>query len=480
MNIEQVDTARFEFALSMSVHQLFVPTFIGVMFMAAILQTLFIHKGDADYHKGARLLVSLMTPVFFLLMVTGIATPPLKEDWSVFTQVSHAMLGDESTQLLSVLALVTVSSSAFALWAWRWCSHNVMAIALWIVPFACAIGESPAIILNGWMQNPVGSEVNAELGVTLTSAIEYLTNPMATQRILHFFTGALMVGAGVLATISAFYLLRYKAEFAKKWLTIASVTGFILALLAAIGGDIHGRTVHQTQPMKLAQIEALWETQQSESHLVLAAMPNMETESNDFEITIPKVLGWMLNGTEDKPVLGIKELRDQAEIRIKKGLEIGASDADKAYARLVLKHSDTMQAATEKDITMAAQDTVNNVPLSFWAFRAMVGGGLLLLCIYGFNAYSLIRKKSLGNVMTKLTLIAYPTALISYLSGWIVSEVGRQPWVVYEILPTFVGAGNFIDGKTFGFSSTELLIIYAIVMPIAMFRWCIVLRKQAV
>ncbi|OZS42313.1 cytochrome ubiquinol oxidase subunit I [Photobacterium sanguinicancri] len=477
MSIELVDTARLEFALSMSVHQLFVPTFIGVMFMAAILQTLYLKQGDLDYQKGVRLLVSLMSPVFFLLMITGIATPPIGEDWAVFEQVSHAMLGEQSKTMLGLCALITISSSALALWGWRWFSDKVMTVILWIVPFACTIGEAPAIILNGWMQHPVGSEVNSELSVTLISAFEYLTNPMGTQRIYHFFSGALLVGASVLATLSAFYIVKNKAEFATKWLKVSSIVGFILTLSSVISGDIHGREVHQTQPMKLAQIEALWETQQSGAHLVLAALPNMERESNDFELAIPNVLGWMLNGTEDKPVLGIKDLRDQAEERILRGLDANASNDDKAYAQLVLKHTNNMANATSEDVKAAAQDTVNNVPLLFWAFRAMVGGGIILLCLYGYMAYRSLYNKTISSSVITLTLAVYPIAIISYLSGWIVSEVGRQPWVIYEILPTFLGAGDFIGETTHGFSSVELLTIYAISIPIAIVRWFFVVRR---
>ncbi|MGF1694488.1 cytochrome ubiquinol oxidase subunit I [Vibrio lamellibrachiae] len=478
MNINLIDTARLEFALSMSVHQLFVPTFIGCMLMAAILHTLYLKKGDEDYRKGTRLLVKLMSPVFFLLMITGIATPPIGEDWAVFEKVSHAMLDEQSKTMLGACALITISTSAIALWGWRWFNDKVMLVALWIVPFACTIGEAPAIMVNGWMQNPVGSVVNDSLTVTLTSALEYLTNPMATQRLFHFFNGALLVGTSVLASLSAFYILKKKRNFASKWLQVASITGFLLALSSAVSGDIHGRTVHQTQPMKLAQIEALWETQESSAHLVIAALPNMTTESNDFEIAIPKILGWMLNGTEDKPILGIKELRHQAELRIKQGLEANARNEDKAFARLVLKHADSLEEATNTDIKAAAQDTVNNVPLLFWAFRAMVGGGIFLLGLYGFGAYRLLNNTTLPVLITKLAIVAYPVAIVSYLSGWIVSEVGRQPWVIYEVLPTFIGAGDFVSGTTHGFSSIELLSIYAIAIPLAALRWYAIIKEQ--
>ncbi|ABV86446.1 cytochrome ubiquinol oxidase subunit I [Shewanella pealeana] len=497
------DSARLEFALSMMVHQIFVPLFIGLMLVTAIFETLYVTKSNAEYKSAAQFIGKLCLPIVFVLIITGILTPPMPEDW----QQLDIFINSVFSEYVGLLG--TIVSTGMMLWltavslfyvGWRYLPAKVHLFITWLLPFICAYTELPVIVLNGWMHDPSSAmqfDINT-MTYQASSLLEIVSTPMASTRFAHMFTGAFLIGGVTLISLSCYYLQKNRQQaFAQTGVVIGASIGLCFSLFAIFSGDIHGRDVHQAQPMKLAQLEALWKTQQDGADLVLFALPDQQAEENRFEVKIPKVLGWMLSGTDDtQPVKGIKQLRAENMQRIRNGLLahqaiaayssssnkqakrelIQAHQQDLGYAELVRKYNPDLIEVTEEQIRLAANDTVNNVCLLFFSFRVMVGAGIFILLLSSYWIYLAIkgRVNSVSTRLLKLSTYALPIPFIAYLSGWLLSEYGRQPWVIYGVMPTLQGAGSFATGQTNGFQLPTLLMSYAalfLILGVILARW---------
>lgn len=493
------DTARLEFGLSMMVHQIFVPLFIGLMLVTAIFETLYISKSNPEYRSAAQFIGKLCLPIVFILIITGILTPPMPEDWqkldlfinSVFSEQVGLLGMIVSTGMLIWLIAVTLFYVG-----WRYLPAKLHLAITWLLPFICAYTELPVIVLNGWMHDPSSAmqfDINT-LTYQAASLYEIVTTPMASTRFAHMFTGAFLIGGVTLISLSCYYLQKNRQQaFGLAGVVIGASIGVCFSLFGLLTGDIHGRDVHQAQPMKLAQLEALWESEEDGADLVLFALPDQQEEKNHFEIKIPKLLGWMLSGTNETAVKGIKQLRAENTQRIRHGLlarqaitrYLDGSSADKqadreliqtyqhdlGYAELVRKYNPQLIEVTEEQIRSAANDTVNNVSVLFFSFRVMVGSGVFILLLSSYWIYLAAKGKlqSASNRLLKLSTYALPIPFIAYLSGWLLSEYGRQPWVIYGVMPTLQGAGTFPTGETHGFHVPELLMSYGVLAVI--FGW---------
>ncbi|ABZ75733.1 cytochrome bd ubiquinol oxidase subunit I [Shewanella halifaxensis HAW-EB4] len=494
------DTARLEFGLSMMVHQIFVPLFIGLMLVTAIFETLYVTKSNAEYKSAAQFIGKLCLPIVFVLIITGILTPPMPEDWQQLDLFINSVFSEY------VGLLGTIVSTGMLIWltavvlfyiGWRHLPAKLHLFITWLLPFICAYTELPVIVLNGWMHDPSSAmqfDINT-MTYQAASLYEIVTTPMASTRFAHMFTGAFLIGGVTLISLSCYYLQKNSQQaFGQAGVVIGASIGLCFSLFALFSGDIHGRDVHQAQPMKLAQLEALWETEQDGADLVLLALPDQQAEKNHFEIKIPQLLGWMLSGTDSsEQVKGIKQLRAENMQRIRNGLLarqaitrysddsstdkqadrdlIQAYQHNLGYAELVRKYNPQLIDVTEEQIRSAANDTVNNVSVLFFSFRVMVGAGLFILLLSSYWVYLAAKGKlqSASDRLLKLSTYALPIPFIAYLSGWLLSEYGRQPWVVYGVMPTLQGAGTFSAGETHGFHVPTLLMSYGVLAVI--FGW---------
>lgn len=494
------DTARLEFGLSMMVHQIFVPLFIGLMLVTAIFETLYISKSNLEYRSAAQFIGKLCLPIVFILIITGILTPPMPEDW----QKLDLFINNVFSEQVGLLGLIV--STGMLIWliavtlfyvGWRYLPAKLHLAITWLLPFICAYTELPVIVLNGWMHDPSSAmqfDINS-MTYQAASLYEIVTTPMASTRYAHMFTGAFLIGGVTLISLSCYYLQKNRQQvFGLAGLVIGASIAVCFSLFALLSGDIHGRDVHLAQPMKLAQLEALWETEQNGADLLLFAQPDQQEEKNHLEVKIPKLLGWMLLGTDsNEQVKGIKQLRAENMQRIRNGLLArqaitrysGESSTDKqtdraliqayhrdlGYAELVRKYNPQLIDVTEEQISSAANDTVNNVSVLFFSFRVMVGSGLFILLLSSYWVYLAAKGKlqSASNRLLKLSTYALPIPFIGYLSGWLLSEYGRQPWVVYGVMPTLQGAGTFATGETHGFQIPVLLMSYGVLAVI--FGW---------
>jgi cytochrome d ubiquinol oxidase subunit I len=298
----------------------------------------------------------------------------------------------------------------------------------------------------------------------LTSIADVILNPVAQSKFVHTVSAGYVLGAMFVLSISAWYLLRGRnTEFAKRSMTVAASFGLAASLSVVVLGDESGYTVSENQKMKLAAIEAMWDTEAPPASFTAFGFPDVAERKTHFAIHIPWVMGLIGTRSLDGVLPGINQLVEEAEQRIGNGmkayramqaLRINRDDAaarvefethkgDLGYALLLKRVMADPAAATPTEIRKAADSTIPNVPVLFWAFRIMVGCGMYFIALFAFSFW-LASKRELERHRwyLKAALWSLPLPWLAIELGWIVAEYGRQPWAIEGVLPTALGVSS--------------------------------------
>ena len=306
-----------------------------------------------------------------------------------------------------------------------------------------------------------------------------------------YVTGAIFV-----LSISALYLLRGRhIELAKRSMTVAASFGLASALSVVVLGDESGYTASENQKMKIAAIESMWETEPAPAPFTIFGLPNQAMHRTDYEIRVPWMLGLIATRSIDKTMPGINDLVVEAEQRIRSGLvayaaledvradrgnaaaraKLSEHGDDLGYALLLKKIRPDIAHATEADIRASAWGTVPAVAPLFWSFRIMVALGFFFIALFAVAFYlASARKLQAYPLFLKVAVYSLPLPWIAAELGWIVAEVGRQPWVIDGVLPTFLAVSSLSAGNVLttlvgfiGFYSALLVVdIYLMIKAI--------------
>jgi cytochrome d ubiquinol oxidase subunit I len=296
-----------------------------------------------------------------------------------------------------------------------------------------------------------------------------LFNPVAQAKFVHTVSAGYVTGSMFVLAISAWYLLHGRhVEIAKRSMTVAASFGIASALCVVVLGDESGYTAGVNQKMKIAAIEAMWNTEPAPASFTLFGIPDLATHTTRYEIKVPWVLGLIATRSIDKPVPGINDLVADAQSRIQDGLvaynalrairhdpgnaslraTLDAHVANLGYALLLKRWRPDIENATAADIANTAASTVPDVPVLFWAFRLMVGLGFWFIALF-VVAFFLSARSMLDRYRAFLWLgfLSLPLPWIAAELGWIVAEYGRQPWAIEGVLPTFLGVSSTAVGN---------------------------------
>jgi cytochrome d ubiquinol oxidase subunit I len=321
------------------------------------------------------------------------------------------------------------------------------------------------LIANGWMQHPVGARFNLEtMRMEVTDFAAVVFNPVAQSKFVHTVSAGYVTGAVFVLAVSAFYLLKGRNQgLAMRSMTVAASFGLASALSVVVLGDESGYTAGANQKMKIAAIEAMWETEPAPAGFTVFGLPNQTDRATHYEIRVPWMLGLIATRSVDGQVMGIKDLVARAHERIESGMvaygamqDLHAHRGDPAltktfddhvsdlgYALLLKRYTPDVVHASAAQIDAAAWDTVPTVAPLFWSFRVMVGLGFLFIALFAV-AFWQSSRRTLGRSRTFLwiCLWALPTPWIAAELGWYVAEAGRQPWTIDGVLPTFLSASS--------------------------------------
>jgi cytochrome d ubiquinol oxidase subunit I len=486
-----VSLSRLQFAATAMYHFLFVPLTLGLSWILVIMESVYVMTGREIYRDMTKFWGKLFGINFAMGVTTGITLEfQFGTNWAYY---SH-YVGDIFGTPLAIEGMMAffLESTFVGLFFFGW--KRLSRVQHLGVTFLVALGSSLSalwiLIANGWMNNPVGAEFNFEtMRMELVSISDVIFNPVAQVKFVHTVAAGYVTASMFVLGISAFYLLKARdIPFALRSFAIAAGFGLASTLSVIVLGDESGYTAGEVNKVKLAAIEAEWETEAAPAGLTLVGIPNNDTERTDYAVKIPYVLGLIATRSTDKQVTGIKELKAQHEVRIRNGMLAYAAltrlkggdkspearaaflalKPDLGYGLLLKKYTPNVIDATEAQIKMAVNDTIPKVAPLFWSFRIMVGLGVLFLFIFSASFYFLIRKRlARQRWLLKLAVVAIPLPWVAAELGWVVAEYGRQPWTIAGILPTHLSASN-IPASSLYVSLAGFIVFYTLLLVIEM------------
>ncbi|MEW9304178.1 cytochrome ubiquinol oxidase subunit I [Labrys neptuniae] len=459
-----VDLSRLQFAATAMYHFIFVPLTLGLSILVAIMESVYVMSGNPVWRRMTLFWGTLFGINFAMGVATGIVMEfQFGMNWSYY---SH-YVGDVFGAPLAIEGLMAFFMEATFIglffFGWDRLSKVAHLAVTWLVALGANFSALWILIANGWMQNPVGSVFNPDtMRMEITDFIAVIFNPVAQAKFVHTVSAGYVAGSMFVMAVSAFFLLRGRhRELARRSMVVAASFGLASALSVVVLGDESGYVATEHQKMKIAAIEAMWETEPAPAGLTLFALPGKD--GNRYEVKVPWVLGLITTRSLNKELPGIRTLVEHAEVRIRNGIQASASlDAirkdpnDKAareafakqwpdlgYALLLKRYRADIQNATPEEIQRAALDTVPGVAPLFWSFRVMVALGFYFIAFFGL-AFLMSCRHRLGEnrAFLRVALWSLPLPWVAIEAGWLVAEYGRQPWAIEGVLPTFYAASG--------------------------------------
>ena len=487
-----VDLSRLQFAVTALYHFLFVPLTLGMTFLLAIMESVYVMTGKQVYKDMVKFWGKLFGINFALGVTTGLTMEfQFGTNWAYY---SH-YVGDIFGAPLAIEGLMAffLESTFIGLFFFGWdrLSRVQHLGVTWLVALGSNLSALWILIANGWMQNPVGAEFNYEtMRMELSSFGALLFNPVAQVKFVHTVSAGYVTGAVFVLAISSYYLLRKRdLAFARRSFAIAAVFGLASTLSVILLGDESGYEIGDVQTTKLAAIEAEWNTEPAPAAFTLFGLPNQEQQRTDYAVKIPYLMGIIATRSVDKQVTGIKDLIAQHEVRIRNGMtayglleklrhgdktpaNIDAFNAvkqDLGYGLLLKKYAPNVVDASEANIKKASLDTIPNVFTMFWTFRLMVLSGFLTLVLFVLASWASIKRNAEKKPwLLRFAVCALPLPWIATQTGWIVAEHGRQPWSIAEVLPVHLSASSLSAGDVMG-SLLALIAFYTVLLVIEMY-----------
>ncbi|MDQ2094961.1 cytochrome ubiquinol oxidase subunit I [Rhodalgimonas zhirmunskyi] len=466
--LDLVELSRLQFAMTAMYHFLFVPLTLGLSVIVAIMETVYVMTNRPIWRQMTKFWGTLFGINFVLGVATGITMEfQFGMNWSYY---SH-YVGDIFGAPLAIEGLMAFFLEAtfvgLFFFGWDKLSKQGHLMVTWLVAIGSNFSALWILIANGWMQNPVGAEFNPQtMRMEMTSFFDVVFNPVAQAKFVHTASAGYVTAAVFVLGVSAWYMLKQRhCELARRSIAVASVFGLASAMSVVMLGDESGYDISENQKMKMAAIEAMWDTQEAPASFTLVGLPNREARETKWAIHVPWAMGLIGTRSLTEEIPGINQLVEENVGRIKNGtiaydalMQIRANKGvmtdelkaqfeehsdDLGYAFLLKRYIDDPREATPEQIQQAADDTVPGVFPLFWAFRLMVALGFSFIAVMAYFAYrASFKGMQFPRVALWFAVIIIPTPWIAAELGWFVAEFGRQPWTVDGILPTALSVSH--------------------------------------
>ncbi len=398
-----VELSRLQFALTALYHFLFVPLTLGLSVILAIMETVYLMTGREVWKR----MVKYWGVLFGINFALGVATGLTMEfqfgtNWAYY---SH-YVGDVFGVPLAIEGLMAffLEATFVGLFFFGW--ERLTKFQHWITTWLLALGTNLSalwiLIANGWMQHPTGSYFDYNtMRMEVKSFSDVLFNPVAQAKFVHTISAGYVTGSIFVLAISAYFLLRRRnIEFSKKSMTVAISFGLASALSVVVLGDESGYVANENQKMKLAAMEAMWETKPAPASLTLFGIPDEKTQTTKLDIEVPYLLGLIATRSFNTKLEGIKDIVEDSKAKIKRGINAYTTlkalqkepentelknkfekDVDYlGYGLLVKRYNENVTGANEEDIDKAAQSLQPHVAPLFFSFRIMVACGFYFIC----------------------------------------------------------------------------------------------------
>ena len=467
IDLAAVDWARAQFALTAIYHWLFVPLTLGLAVVMGIMETQYYRTGQEFWKQTAKFWQKL----FGINFAMGIATGLILEfefgtNWSNYSYLVGDIFGAPLAVEGIVAFFMESTFVAVMFFGWNKVSKGFHLASTWLTGLGATISAWWILVANSWMQHPVGQSFNPEtMRNEMTSFAEVALSPVAVDKFVHTVLSAWVLGAVFVVGVSSWYLLKQRhLEFARKSLRIGAVFGLISSALIMLSGHHSAYTVAQTQPMKLAAMEALYKGGTDQPLTLIAginpfAQPDYETQDEaPLKLAVPYALSFLATNDMNGYVPGIRDILDgytkpdgtqelSLDEKIERGRAAIAALADFRKASEKDSSLFTLHSSLEENMPYFGYGYVQDraqvvpyIPVCFYAFRVMVGGGCLFVLLFLIASFkpSLLGRKWWGAI----AIACIPIAYIVSEAGWLVAEFGRQPWTIQDMLPTWVGVSQ--------------------------------------
>ncbi len=470
IDIALVDWSRMQFALTSMIHWIFVPLTLGLSFIIAIMETIYVRTGDPEWKRITKFWMKLFGINFAIGVATGIILEfEFGTNWSNYSWFVGDIFG-APLAIEGIMAFFLESTFiAIMFFGWSKVSKKFHLLSTWLVAVGASLSALWILVANAWMQNPVGMHFNPDTARNeMGDFWEVLFSPTAINKFLHTVSSGYVLASIFVIGISAWFLIKKREVlFAKKSIIVASIFGFIMCVFLIATGDQSSREVAKVQPMKFAAMEAMYDGQ---SNAPLIAIGFIERPRSDtsrykerqfaFSLEIPNALSYMAFLDPGAYVPGIKDMirgnKEQGIISYYDRIERGkiAISTLKSYKE-ALKTGDRKTASTLKarfgdqvwlndyfryfgyGYYNNPRDLIPNVPLAFYTFHLMVLlSGIFLFVLFFSIIYSWKNKLEKQRWFLWLALWCIPLTYIAGMAGWALAEVGRQPWVIQDLMPT--------------------------------------------
>ena len=421
--------ARLQFALTIVYHFFFVPLTLGLSLVVAILETIYVKTGNEKYKRLTKFWGKLFLINFAIGVVTGIVQEfQFGMSWSEYSR----FVGDIFGAPLAIEGLTSffLESTFLGIWIFGWdkLSKGLHAAVMWLVAIGSILSALWIMMANMFMQRPVGYAIIDERAV-LTDFYEVLTNFPLFSHYPHVISAGLATAAFFMLGVSAYHLFRHnETDLFRTSFRMAAIIGLIASIAVGIFGHTQGQQIILYQPMKLASFEALFETEDPAS-LSLLTVKNPFTDEMVLDVRIPGGLSFMEFNRFSGEVQGINQLQKLYEQQYGPG------------------------------------DYVPPPVVLYWSFRAMVGAGLLMIAISLFALF--IDLKNLYDKFSwfiKLLPFAIALPYLANTTGWIITEMGRYPWIVYTLVKLQDGISIILKNSTISISLIGFILVYGLLI----------------
>lgn len=421
MDYDALMLSRIQFAFTVAFHILFPAFTIGLASYLAVLEAIWLRTKKERFKTLYLFWVKIFAISFGMGVVSGIVMSyQFGTNWAEFSRLVAPTIGPVIAYEILTAFFLEAAFIGVMLFGWQKVGNRLHFLATCLVAIGTMMSAFWIIAANSWMQTPAGFEVMADGRIRATNYFEVIFNPSFLSRFLHQLWGAFLTTALVVAGVSAWHLLRRDDSLLLNKTALAMAVGlvFVFAPLQIVWGHQQGELIGEYQPSKLAAMEGVWETGPNQPWHI-AAWPNRDIQGNEWEISIPWGMGSLIaKGSTDATIVGLKE--------------------------------------------WAREDQPPVWPV-FWSFRVMVGAGLLMLLFGLWGAWLLWRRKLFtSRPFLWFAILMSPMGFVAILTGWFTAEIGRQPWVVYNVLRTR-DAVSPVPAEHVSISLLSYFVIYAIV-----------------
>ena len=391
--MDAVMLSRLQFAVTTMFHFIFVPITLGLSLLVAYMETRYVRTNDEMYLRMTKFWGKLFLINFALGIVTGITLEfQFGMNWARYSKYVGDIFGAPLAIEATVAFFLESTFIGFWIFGWNRVSKKAHATSIWLVALASNLSALWILLANGWMQHPVGYVLRNNRAEMVDFAA-VVTNPYGLLKFFHTIFAAYVVASFFVIGVSAYHILRRKnLALFKSSFRMAATFGLISSVLVFVVGDFHAKEVAKTQPTKFAAMESLWETTKAAPYYLIE-FPDVGNERNIMEeIPVPKMLSYLAFGSGDAEVAGLKAF----------------PPADRPP-----------------------------IVTTFLSFRAMLALGLLFVLLTFISFIIAVRDRTENNpLFLRLMIYAIPLPFLAAQLGWVVAEVGRQPWIVYGVLKT--------------------------------------------